>query len=191
MELPGQPGFVTEILKDFSCIFCFKIIHFLEKEVYSQPAAPSCPAMLRHGAEVYFRALSSLSFCLKKKNTQKTKLPPPSSCTHKLFRVKPFWNPGTKAISSINHLLPTPLCPLHPSSERKLTMENSVILWLNQGRRVPPPWLPGDTTRNPTILGCVNVCDNLRQLGRYYTSPSNTLASRPSHVLICFYFWLG
>lgn len=115
---------------------------------------------------------------------------PQCSYTHELFRVKPFWNPGMKAISFINHLPPTPLSPLHPSSERKLTMENSVILWLNRERRVPPPWLPGDITRNPTISGCVNECDNLRHLGRYYTSPSNMLASRCSHVFICFYFWL-
>lgn len=68
----GRPGFIIEIPQDLSCIFCFKIIRFLEKEVHKQPAAPSCPAMRKHGAQVYFRALSSLSFCLKKK-----KQPPP------------------------------------------------------------------------------------------------------------------
>lgn len=65
------------------------------------------------------------------------------------------------------------------------------MLWPDRERGVPPPRLPGDTTRNPTVFGCVAVWDNLRHLGRYYTSPSNTLASRSSHVFIRFYFWPG
>lgn len=154
------------------------------------PSRQLHPAQCRSGTGLSLFSCSQFPiFLLLKK--KKKKIPPPSSFTHKLIRFKPFWNPGTKAISFINHLLPTPLCLLHPSSERKLTMENSVILWLSCDRRIPPPWLPGDTTRNPTIFGRVNASDNLRHVGSYYTSPSNMLASRSSHVFICFYFWLG
>lgn len=168
--------------------FCLFYNHPLSGEGSIHPAGcSSLPSDTQAWGSSLF-SCSQFPIFLLLKNKKQKKIPPQSSYTHKLFRFKPFWNPGTKAISFINHLPPTPLCPLHPSSERKLTTENSVILWLSGERRIPPPRLPGDTTRNPTIVGRTNACDNLRHLGRYYTSPSNMLAS---HVCICFYFWLG
>lgn len=43
LEFLCQPGFRAQILEDFRCIFCFKIIRFLEKEVYTQPASSLLP----------------------------------------------------------------------------------------------------------------------------------------------------
>lgn len=73
LEFLGQSGFIVQILEGFSCVFCSKILRFLEKEVYTPPATR------RHGAPGYFRALSSLSFFF----FFFKKSPPQSSYTHK------------------------------------------------------------------------------------------------------------
>ena len=47
-ELPGPSGFIVQLLETFGCIFfCFKIIHFREKEVYTQPASSILPSDAR------------------------------------------------------------------------------------------------------------------------------------------------
>lgn len=116
--------------------------------MYSQPASSILPSDAQHGAGLFSCSQFPIFFCFFFFFLN----PPQSSYMYKLFRFKPFWNPGTKAISFINHLPPTPLCPLHPSSGCTLTMEDSLILWLHRERRIPPPWLPGDTHWGPYHL---------------------------------------
>lgn len=60
-------------------------------------------------------------------------------------------------------------------------MEDSVILGSIENAGSLLPGCLGTPTRDTTIIGPVNRCNNLRHLGRDYTSPSNTLASR-SHM---------
>lgn len=71
-----------------------------------------------------------------------------------------------RAISFINHLPPTPLCPLCPSSECK-TDKWRIRSYFGSTENVGSllPDCLGTPTRDPTIFGRVNVCANLRHLG--------------------------
>lgn len=44
LEFLSQSGFIVQVLENFSCLFCFKIIRFLEKEVYTQLASSILPS---------------------------------------------------------------------------------------------------------------------------------------------------
>lgn len=104
-ELPGQPGFIVQLLETFGCsFFVLKSSTLGRRKCTPSQPAPSCPAMLGHGADVYFCALSSLSLCLFFSNLPQRV---PTCISYSDF--KSFWNPGMKAIAFINHF-PQFLC---------------------------------------------------------------------------------
>lgn len=94
-----------------------------------------------------------------------------------MIPIQAIWNPGTKAITPINHLPPVFCLPRLPFPGRA-TIENSVILGLTENVRSPLPGCVGTPTRDTSITSRAGLCDNLRHLGDDM-SPSNVLAPLP------------